>query len=140
MDRDEHTKTRDRRRLAYEPLCLISAVASMEGYGPGGGVAGSGHVETLCCKSRTRIGLRPLLTNQEISRASTALFLLLPVEASLAARKLSSCSSQEDSVKQEDGFSVYTSKLSPGRSENKEFNESEDVEEVEGGRGHLPFE
>ncbi|KAF8378927.1 hypothetical protein HHK36_030276 [Tetracentron sinense] len=48
--------------------------------------------------------------------------------------------SQEDSVKQEDGFSIHASKLSPGRSENKEFNESEDVEEVEGGRGHLPFE
>ncbi|KAF8369437.1 hypothetical protein HHK36_032552 [Tetracentron sinense] len=47
---------------------------------------------------------------------------------------------QEDSVKQEDGFSVYASKLSTGRLENKEFNESEDVEEVEGGRGHLPFE
>ncbi|KAF8391848.1 hypothetical protein HHK36_022186 [Tetracentron sinense] len=121
----------------------------MEGYGPGGGVAGYGHVETLCCRSRTRIvncdpvvqknggfddlRFEAFTANQEILRASTALFLLLPAEASLAAVR----GAWLDSVKQEDGFSVYTSKLSSGRSENKEFNESEDVEEVEGGRGHL---
>ncbi|KAF8391842.1 hypothetical protein HHK36_022180 [Tetracentron sinense] len=122
MDRDEHTKTRGRRRLAYEPLCLISAVASMEGYGPGGGVAGYGHVETLCCRSRTRIGSSPLGFSE--TKQS-------PPHLDLPKFPQESSSSQEDSLKQENGSSVCTVKLIPGHLENEEFNESEDVKDIE---------
>ncbi|KAF8391857.1 hypothetical protein HHK36_022195 [Tetracentron sinense] len=86
-------------------------------------------------KSLRTSSLRPLLTNEEISRASTALFLLLPAEASLAAIRgawlESSSSSREDSLKQENGSSVCAVKLILGHLENEEFNESEDVKDIE---------